>query len=472
MGGYFRVCLVILLLLMIPTVYADIFINEIMYNPQGNDNNKEYVELYVNGSINLSGYVIEDSSSQDVLELLQFSDSSYVLIVEEGFNYTGINASIYSVGAAIGNNLGNTGDIIILKDLNGTILDTVSYNNSLGGDGNGKALCGFWKECSATPGYENEISVIIWEESPQICDWKIDLGLEENIFLDSVDFSIAVNKINGEEENITVRGEITNIFGKKIKSYKPWTDKRVVNKATKKYSPNLKEGVYQLHFWLENISCDSEFENNEITKLIAVNPLLNADQSSLEIERLYLGNDQEAEWGDQFTVKVNIYKGDETKQSVQLWAEKDGKKISKTTKVLIEDKYKNYPLTLPVQLFANCDGKISDGTALLVLEAFDLHQEQEFKIDGIDKEICKDYIKAVKELKKEFAIKKEVIKEEIISPEIIKKVEEEPEISLPKKLSNEAIVVYESNSSKAQGLIPTLLILTFGLLSVVLVIKR
>ena len=477
MGGFNKFNqIIIILLFILPASYADIYINEIMYDFPGVDNNQEYIELFIDSYYNLNGYIIEDSSSQDILELLQFINSSYALIVEEGFNYTGINASIYSVGATIGNNLGNTNDFIILKDLNSSIIDSVSYNNSFGANGNGNSLCNEneWGECFSTPGNKNIFEVVSSNSSTEVCDWKIDLFMEDFIFIDSVDFNIKVEKISGEEKNITVRGVIEDLFGREIKHYKPWTDKRVVNKASKKYSPNLPEGVYQLRFWLDDITCDHEKENNEIVKLIAVNPLLNQKDSSLEIERIYLGNDKEAEWGDQFTVKVNIYKGDETKQSVQLWVEKDEEKISKTTKVIVEDEYKYYPLTLPIQLLANCNQKLEDGTATLVLEAFGLHEEQKFTINDIDEEICKDYSKAVRKLEKEFS-SKEVVKEEVVSSTLSNLVLEKPEDEIPssqKKPTSEGIVIYESNSSKAQKIIPSLLVVTFGMLSMVLVMRK
>ena len=81
--------------------------NEVNYNPIGNDNNKEYAELFSQESINLSNYTIEDLSSSDTLTLLKSSNSNYYLIVEEGFDYSLIDANIYSAGPAIGNNLNN-----------------------------------------------------------------------------------------------------------------------------------------------------------------------------------------------------------------------------------------------------------------------------------------------------------------------------------------------------------------------------
>src|SRR3989344_1380752 len=103
-------------------VNANVVINEVMYNPDGDDNNKEYIELFLENIINLDSWIIEDISSSDTLELLQFVNSSYALIVVEGFNYDGINASLYSSGATIGNNLNNDGiENITIMDSEGNV---------------------------------------------------------------------------------------------------------------------------------------------------------------------------------------------------------------------------------------------------------------------------------------------------------------------------------------------------------------
>jgi len=146
---------------------AEIYLNEIMYNPEGSDNNREFIELYLTESENIENYTIEDSSTSapDHLTLLQYRESSFALIVEEDFDYSSINASIYSVGAAIGNGLNNDRDTLILKDRDGNIIEAITYTNNWGGNNNGNTLCkipeitGLWQECSSTPGLENQYTL-------------------------------------------------------------------------------------------------------------------------------------------------------------------------------------------------------------------------------------------------------------------------------------------------------------------------
>jgi len=159
---------IVLVLLMaftcLPFLVSGIQINEIMYNPVGADDNKEFVEI--KGTNNLSGFVFGDLSGNDTLELLAWKDSNYSLIVEEGFDYSGLDCSVYSAGASIGNNLNNQEEQIFLYR-NSLLEDTVFYDNSLG-NGNGHTLEYFnnsWQESlvlGGTPCMPNSIIPIIF----------------------------------------------------------------------------------------------------------------------------------------------------------------------------------------------------------------------------------------------------------------------------------------------------------------------
>jgi hypothetical protein len=125
-----------LIILLIPTTFA-ITITEINYNPVGADNNLEYLEVYASNLPSLSGFFLGDEESIDELTLLKYVDSSpFALIVEDGFDYQDLNCSIYSAGASIGNNLGNTKDNLILYSANMYELSNAFYDvNSPNKDG-------------------------------------------------------------------------------------------------------------------------------------------------------------------------------------------------------------------------------------------------------------------------------------------------------------------------------------------------
>lgn len=165
-------------ILLIPLV-SSIQITEIMYNPAGSDNNKEFIEVYTDQD--LTDYIIGDLNSNDTLIKLRSFPSNYSLIVEQDFNHSEINASIYSAGATIGDNLNNENDTIFLYDPSSILLTSVSYNNTFA-DNNGYSLelvDGRWIESSnvgGSPGLPNN-------QTPEIVFSNHDLEIE--VYLDS-----------------------------------------------------------------------------------------------------------------------------------------------------------------------------------------------------------------------------------------------------------------------------------------------
>ncbi len=151
----------IILLVLEPVIAIEI--NEIMYNPIGSDNNKEFVEIFMDFVINLTDYIISDSNANDTLVLARYNpNSSYALIVEDGYDYSNTMASVYTTGATIGNNLNNNGDEIYLYDNNGYLIDYVLYDNSIASN-NDKSIEIKDNELyesiveGGTPGYVNSI---------------------------------------------------------------------------------------------------------------------------------------------------------------------------------------------------------------------------------------------------------------------------------------------------------------------------
>lgn len=186
-----------------------IVINEVMYNPPGPDNNQEFVEIFHNPRINLSGYLIKDSESNDTLQLLKYVEGNYSLIVEEGFDYSGLNCSIYSAGATIGNDLNNLNDTLSLIDSNLTLLDLMQYDGTIA-NGNNKTLERLnlsWEQSIAlggTPCFENSILNIVPVIENESSYAGIDLFITQPTIVEDghVVFYINTTMNNDLEESI------------------------------------------------------------------------------------------------------------------------------------------------------------------------------------------------------------------------------------------------------------------------------
>lgn len=376
--------------------YSVLEITEFLSDPfEDDDSSKplgEWVELYNSGDepIYLDGLYLYDNTDNHELKItavncnnLELFPQQYSIIYRDGDSDFALNNDADTVRLYTGYPLDEN-----------LLIDEVTYTNNIEGMSFSKVNDN-WYRTVPTPEKEN-----IYTAG---CDWQLNLISDNSIYhSEDLELKVTLQRNYGEKQTISVKGKIEDIFGMSIKNYVPWTEKEVTTTISKVYTPNLKDGVYQISFWLENLTCtDKNLDDNRVTKLIAINPQYQESDSLIEIERLYLGSDEEAEWGDQFTTKVNLYKGEESRYSAQLWAEMDGEKVSKTTRVSLFDKYKHYPLTLPIQLEPNCNNKIDDGEAILVIEAFGLRTEQEFDIADVDSDVCRDYLSYVKELEKE-----------------------------------------------------------------------
>jgi len=177
--------------------------SEMLFNPIGSDDKKEFVELVGNDA--LAGCTIRDSSSTDTLVLVH-PGSDVILILENNSTWldAGANATVYTIGSAIGNGLGNTYEELTISCANTTLL-TTSYNTTtLQGFKEGYSIVfnerdEQWLVANNTPGVKNEYSNAIYENNTALnstetnndesCDSSLDIFLsttkaypEETIF--------------------------------------------------------------------------------------------------------------------------------------------------------------------------------------------------------------------------------------------------------------------------------------------------
>ncbi|MEK6808892.1 MAG: lamin tail domain-containing protein, partial [Nanoarchaeota archaeon] len=189
--------LVILLILLIKPTSASLIINEIMYNPPDKfDDDLEWTEIYNNSteSINLSTWKLD---GEDIGNSI-LAPKNYIVIAREiidddndGMSFEalyGNNDSIWNSDDIINAvetsiMLNNDFDTVNLSDGNSTY--SVVYNNSIGGNNNGKTLeflNGRFlesKQLFGTPGKENSIEE---NNTPKI---NLSAGLKLSIILSS-----------------------------------------------------------------------------------------------------------------------------------------------------------------------------------------------------------------------------------------------------------------------------------------------
>lgn len=406
-----------LVLFLIPAVSAELYINEVMYNPDGYDNNKEFVEVYTD--LDLSGFVIQDSASSDILELVkENNESNFSLIVEEGFDYTNLNATIYSVGATIGNNLNNERDFIVIKNLDDEILDVFSYTNDLGANGNGLSLCrvpdktGIFKECDLTPGSPNSkqeervhIKINEFLPNPEGDDnaklpegEKIELfnlgeedaNLEEFVLVDDFGHRLTISDSHVIETTIIPKedylviytngksGFLNNEGFERVKLLSPSGD--LIDEVS--YSDS-QEGVSWAFIegsWYKSRPSFG-FENPQEKEDVELD-------SQLTIENVYLGRDDKAKWGDGLRVKLRIYKGNTSKNAVYVWLSKNDKTYGKRTLFSITERFKEQEITVPIQIPPNCKQTYADGNYYIIASGLNAADQRKIKVIGLNSALC------------------------------------------------------------------------------------
>ena len=152
-------------------VYAEVVINEIMYDPENADVQREWVEIYndTNTDLDLSNWKFLEKidASNHGLVLAQGSaivpSGGYALIVIDLAKFLAswsFNGTIYKVNSV--NSLNNTGAKLILKNSSGIEVYSYEYASTVGGAGDGNSLqkiSGSWSGATPTPGEANETVV-------------------------------------------------------------------------------------------------------------------------------------------------------------------------------------------------------------------------------------------------------------------------------------------------------------------------
>jgi hypothetical protein len=246
-----------------------------------------------------------------------------------------------------------------------------------------------------------EIEVVDTSKIP--CDLNLNI-LTEKVFYANKEKVGFYNQLNEKTYPFSINYWVEDLFGNYIK------DKIITSNTNKKsYTPNIEEEdrVLFIKAEVKPLCNDTNSTNNFAEKmLIIANTQLSSesgddnseDDSKIEIKKT---SPKEISFGDLVKAEIEVYKGNTGKYSLSAYLEKDGKKISESTKINLKDKYTNYKVTLPVQIKPNCNLKIKEGDANLIVEGLGEKDEIEISIEGVDKTLCRDYLSYVKELEKE-----------------------------------------------------------------------
>lgn len=227
--------LFIIVLLFLPVlVRASFVITEIMYDLDGTDAGREWIEIKNEGneSVNLTEWFFFSDNIKHKLVAKGdpiVSPGNFVIVAQNDLNFR-TNWPNYSglLFDSSWTDFNNTSETISIMDGNQKIIDTVTFASTSGAKGNGYSLQkinGAWKESKPTPGTENKLSL---NSKPITADVK----KTENIKKEEV------IKTEGDREISTQSNEVINLNELNVNEKKKieWSD-------MKKYYPYLELGI-------------------------------------------------------------------------------------------------------------------------------------------------------------------------------------------------------------------------------------
>jgi hypothetical protein len=143
-------------------IFYPVIINEVMYNPQGKEADREWIEIYNNSSstVNLTNWKFFENDTNHGLYLEQgninLEPFEYAVIVQDKTeflkDYHDYSGTILRASFSL-----NDSEILSLKN-NSLIIDTLDYSSNYGAQDNGYSLQlinGKWLESIPSPGLEN-----------------------------------------------------------------------------------------------------------------------------------------------------------------------------------------------------------------------------------------------------------------------------------------------------------------------------
>jgi hypothetical protein len=95
---------------------SDVVIHEVEYDPRGDDNACEWIELYnrTDAPIDVSSWTLQDNNSSDPLPDLVLPGGGFAVVAATASfydNYPGFEGTLVILGGDLGNGLSNTGDL-------------------------------------------------------------------------------------------------------------------------------------------------------------------------------------------------------------------------------------------------------------------------------------------------------------------------------------------------------------------------
>lgn len=169
---------------------AQVIINEIMYDLEGSDSGREWIEILNTGAnaVDMSDWKFFEAETNHGLVLHQgdavIQSGEYAIIADNPtkflIDWSNFSGTIFDSSFS----LKNTGEFISLRDADLNDIDSVTYDTELGAGGNGNSLQfsgSAWAVGSPTPSAVNENGEVINENNNENQDTETENNVVEEV---------------------------------------------------------------------------------------------------------------------------------------------------------------------------------------------------------------------------------------------------------------------------------------------------
>ncbi|MFQ5475069.1 MAG: lamin tail domain-containing protein [Candidatus Nanoarchaeia archaeon] len=261
---------------------------------------------------------------------------------------------------------------------------------------------------------------------------------------------------------------ITDVFGNIIKK-----EQQTKNTNTKRFTPGSIDELDRIYFLdaeIHPLCNDVNRTDNKAREFLIVTKSEERDAASnLKIKKILT---KEPIFGKAVIINLIVYKGDTNKRVVKLYAtDKKGTRVSEETKLYINDKFVKHEFTLPVQLKEDC--KLKADYYFLIADGLGVKEKYRLKI--MNSSICEDKAKDDSEdddkQDKDETFSR--IKSRLVQEKPLKTMKNGTNRTIiTAKTRNATGVIYKSSSSKANSLVPLILVILCSALCAAIILKK
>lgn len=161
---YIALFLGLVLLMCAKTAFAGIIISEIMYDPDGSDTNREWIEVYNDSTtlIDIAGWKLSEEDTNHGLTPSSGGTSvpagGYAIIALDPMTFSSEWTTSVPLFDSSFSLINSTGETISIKNPSLSVVDSVTYDPTIGASNDGNSLqkySGSWIAADPTPGATN-----------------------------------------------------------------------------------------------------------------------------------------------------------------------------------------------------------------------------------------------------------------------------------------------------------------------------